>query len=374
MSNTACVEDKQRPINTLPLLVLNEDQESSNFCASWFLRNHLNLRMMCVEDPWHRVWNDVLRAAKKAGYYGTILLTGICHNLSYGPWNGTKWFHEIYEASLDLSRLGLDGDPVIEKFCQRILKDEGKPGCLAYAPGGMEAVRQSILDATFLRVKGPRTATSRWFSWMDAMEWWSPQWSKRLVILLYIGLQMGYVTQDDTNLVVQALTSGGSAPSGQDKATTCGDHKEAAQAGGSAPSTDAAPMRKNKADMQQLRDRCKKSLHVALMIHANDKHISQARALLYAARSLRAWYGHWSSELRSREACLKFHIGMAHGSVALPSVAALSRPFEDLASLEQLGFLVEPLRAVVQKCAAWGLELECSEHSGTVFLFVCWFL
>jgi hypothetical protein len=48
-----------------------------------------------------------------------------------------------------------------------------------------------FLDPDLFSNKGERVSLTRWFGWMDAAESSLPKWHSMLVVLLYIGIQLG---------------------------------------------------------------------------------------------------------------------------------------------------------------------------------------
>ena len=192
--NDIAYQDAGKRLIDRPVLSLCEDQGSTNFCARWFLVYMLALRMVFFDDPWHRLWNDVLAAAKETGFYSTILITSIACNLSWGPWQGERWHIELAEGAKDWLRYGDTVLDILEKFMPRWLRDKGQSVTTESWKQTLQQMLDDIRTAEYLSKKGIKVAIARWFSWMEAMAWWTTQWTARLVIMVHLGMKLGFIT------------------------------------------------------------------------------------------------------------------------------------------------------------------------------------
>lgn len=66
--------------------------------ATWFLRYKLGARVVILNDPHHRSWNDVLLAAGDAQLKSTIHESLIPLNLAFGPWASGEWWTQLRET------------------------------------------------------------------------------------------------------------------------------------------------------------------------------------------------------------------------------------------------------------------------------------
>ena len=215
----------------------------------------LALRMIFFDDPWHRLWNDVLGAAKDTGFYATILITCVACNLSWGPWQGERWHIELAEGAKDWLRYGDAVLFILEKFLPRWLRDKGQSGSAELAKQNLSQMQDDVKTADYLTKKGVKVAIARWFSWMAAMAWWSQQWTCRLVIMVHLGIKLGFITEKNRQCILAGVTLKGPVQPASGDCSSCQD-----------------TMAQSKKEIDKLRDKCVNSLHVATMIHADETH------------------------------------------------------------------------------------------------------
>ena len=305
------------PLLQNPVLVTYEDQGPVNTCALYFALNKLNISMVHFSDPYHRLWNDVKQAVKKSGLWLTVTMTTIAHNCAFGPWDNSKWWHAVKEAAADYFDLADASDPVFRAVLPRIFVDLGIVDCLEQDTA-MPEVWERIKASSFLRVHGSRTATCRWFNWNESQEWWDEQWHSRLLLLLHLGIEDGFLNNQSL------IDSAGN------------DEVEVRRHTGD----DGDGVAADKLTLAQMRDRCKNTVHLATKIHCHDTYITRARMIVYVAKPLRTWYSDLAKNLRSRKDSLSFSIECAIGSEGLVPCAAVANIYKDLASLEKMGFVI----------------------------------
>ena len=284
----------------------------------YFTLYELQLNLVHFFDPFHRLWNDVQLSIKRSGMWVSVLMTTIAHNCAYGPWDGSKWWRAIIEAGASYFNHTESDDALFLAMLPRILVDRGIVDDLHE---NVEEVWNDLKSSELLRVRGPRTATCRWFNWNQAQHFWDSQWHSRLLVLLYCGIEDDWLDAD-------ALAS-----------SIGGDEVTVSRSEGGGGTSVAA----NKAEQNKLRDRCKNTLHLATKIHANDAYITKARMILYTIRPLHEYYSDLAHRLRSREAGLHFAIKSASGSEVLPMCAAILGIYDDQLKLAQMGFIINDL-------------------------------
>ena len=177
---------KQRPLLTLSL-----DQGSDGWAAVWWLTFKARLRLVFTFDPFHREHNDILNAIKQAKCWSAVLLTGMVHNLVYGPWDGSKWFQAMKDGAVHyFSHCDID-DPLYEAFYMPILADQGVEPDMTNFREQMDEVLDKLPVSGCFEKKGLRTAFRRRFSWFMSHSWHDQYWHTRLMTLCYVGLQLG---------------------------------------------------------------------------------------------------------------------------------------------------------------------------------------
>lgn len=312
--------DDQKPLTQRSWLVSNEDHGPDCECTKWFRLFALKTRELEYGDPWHEFWNDFLNAAKHTGYFSTMLTTALAHNVSFGPFQGCAWWQEILEGAKDYMGMADSSDPLFMFMAEGILKSRGES--LECNDEQLPDLFRSLKGELFLRAKGPRTATGRWLSWMVSHYWWRQQWHSRGLFLLFLGLQLGYVTSSADGAALQGL-AGSADAHGKDV-----EKKSLAQ---------------NKSEMQRLRDGAKNTLHLACNIHCHKDTFEKAEQLFFVSTPLSSWYAEQRRLLRSREACFDYLVSYANGESHLERVREISMLFADLGSLSSMGFEVDSL-------------------------------
>ena len=166
-----------------------------------------------------------------------------------------------------------------------------------------------LFTCRFLQRKGKKVAACRWFSWMDAMRELSEEWTYRLLVLLYAGLYLGYISTDSPSDLVACVAVVASSSSSSSSAAPA-----AAIAPANAGDTSLAA---NKKELQLLRDKSKNTFHLALMVHQQERFIAGTRILIYATRSLNRWYSKYTHDASSCEANRGFVLDLVSGGNAL---------------------------------------------------------
>ena len=215
-------------------------------CALQFL---FRVRVQVNWDPCHRVGNDMFSAARACGLNKILLLSIILLNLSWGPWMGEAWFQRIREEAANYVKLGGPEDAVFLIMLTRIALEEGQ----SEARGTQaQAIWDELGYSEFFLRKGQRVLLTRWGSWVHAMLGWVSMWSKRTLILLVYGTQMGYATDHGNreSVTAQKFNKGGPA---------------AAETG------DNPTMKQMKEDVKAMYKKAKNTLHLSLLLHLDDE-------------------------------------------------------------------------------------------------------
>ncbi len=63
----------------------------------------------------------------------------------------------------------------------------------------MRSITKELPSSPAFTLKGPKHQPSRWMSDVETATYWLPHLSSRLLALLYIGLQEGYLTKASTH-------------------------------------------------------------------------------------------------------------------------------------------------------------------------------
>jgi hypothetical protein len=140
-----------------------------------------------------------------------------------------------------------------------------------------------------------------------------------------LGLQLGYISNEDTNMLIKPLV-------------------EKPQASGNQTAAKGnATMAKQQGELQQAREQTKNGLHLAAVIHAEPRYLCESRMILHATAPAQRWQSEKSHELRGRQAGREFLVEMACGRSLIPTLNEMAKPFKDLVALTRIGFEVESL-------------------------------
>ena len=99
-------------------------------------------------------------------------------------------------SALDYFASSRSSCPLFQSLVPRVMGDLGRPGD-ELDEDAVADLHKMLGEGRFLHVRGPRDQISRWASWMKAEDWWTPHIIVRLLFLLYLGLQMGYLEKED---------------------------------------------------------------------------------------------------------------------------------------------------------------------------------
>ena len=317
--------DAERDLLSLPALVTNEDAGPIPSAAKWFRIYHLKLRELPHRDPFHALWRVFINGVAEAGLRGVMLVTGLEANLSRGPWRGGGWAQNLKERAKDYFSMAGRQDPLFQSLVRRICMDIGDVDAEIY-PDVVDSIFDGLQHSEFLMCQGPAVQHSRWMSWQTAMDWLLPQRTKRLVILLFAGLQEGYLLKAAARLELKSLTSGGGLWKAAEGCT-----------GATSSSAEKAPMAVERDKLDAIRDRCTNTMHVCTLIAANQRYATGARIILYCSDPYRAWQQHWRHFLRDRSVSLKFSIDMARGTSILETIHRSFGVLADPLKLAEIG-------------------------------------
>ena len=159
---------------------------------------------------------------------------------------------------------------------------------------------------------------------MKAMLEWVTMWSKRTLILLVYGTQMGYATDNGNreSITAQKFNKGGPAAGGTD---------------------DNPTMKQEKADVKALYKKAVNTLHLSLLLHLDEELHNWCLRILVTILPLHKWQRHWLEKLRSRPQCRSFLSMMAIGTAVFPHLLEIMDIFSETKDLAKLGFVTERL-------------------------------
>ena len=314
-----------KPMGDKSMLLLTIDQGSIGMAALWFMMS-VHMRMFPLFDLCHRCHNDALNAVKEAGMHTSLLLTIIIFNLSYGPFKGQSFWEQQCDGAKELVGRCSQDDPLVLHYLPFILQEKGLVDDGSYT---VESIKEDLATATWLSVKGPRVAMSRWFTWRKAMRFWSAEWHLRLLLLTFFGLVDGWM---NTAKSMAGMVASLKAPQPR-----------------SSFSSAKETTKESKAHADRLRDRCKNSMHLTAVVMSDERVLHDTRMILACTGPSEAWHAYVNTSLRSADGCAKFYAELAYGPIAVKSIWEVTAVMKDLGTLSGCGFIVEFTTGVVKR-------------------------
>lgn len=341
-----------------PCLAMVIDQGSVGWSPSYYCMYHLRLRYITIFDVLHRVWNSLKSAFVSAGFWDIALLYGLHSSVNCGPFDGARFGEEVKSAAAHHQSLASSERALFQHYLPAIAMDRQEPDAI-FEEEWIEHMWDLSLYHPKLQQKGPKMALSRWMSVIDIIKYWDDIFHLRLLRLLYLGLQMGYVSGDLANC-----------------------HFTMPQAP-VVSSSMAASTRNSKVSIGKLRDQCKNSLHLATMVFLEPNLQRSGSIMLTFTHSIREVHGQNATDLRGHRANIEWNIRMSSGSL-WPVLSSCFEQLRDSGAMKYTMFTTDLSRdeylqiaadsAIVADEDSWaakcaGLSLQCVSHLVRVGLF-----
>lgn len=301
-------QDPDSPPYVPSLLVMCTDQCSTQLCPTAYTMYHLGLNMLHMPDPYHMEWNDIGEAMAMSGFQPALEASLIIFNLAYGPFQKSAFFNDLKDAAVDCATSMTPNDLLLTKLWPSIMQDHGMP----VATSGGEDDRTKFLSTLAGWgpgvVKGPKAATSRWFSYIHAAHFWDEHWHTRLLLILFAGIRKGWArsladvwcTSTGSPSAPAPGNVGDPVPIAGECAADEGKDGPLPSAGAAAASSDAAAagsakpgpasvaqaQREAKAATQEQRGRSANTMHAVARLLCNPELLSQIRLITLATRPL----------------------------------------------------------------------------------------
>eukprot|EP00969_Alexandrium_andersonii_P329591 14565143-Alexandrium_andersonii.AAC.1 len=324
------------------------DQGSPGFAGWWYLAYSLKARVVLLHDPFHRQWNDAKGAIKEAGLWWVVLLSTICHNLAYGPWEGAAWFEKIKAGADEYLQQERIGNPLFEALYAKVCADIREPalGTVAHK----EKILRELRSSEAFSKKGPMTTLKRWFSWVASSRYHDRTWHSRLLIILAIGLMTGsYKSYLECPLWGGPLPAGKAADNEEEAEKTKEQEKAAEVAaldkapapeppGAASGSGDGSHlMRAEEESLKALRAKSRNSLFLAASILSKDGLQEVCRAITVLTGPLFTEHSSLARDLKGPTASVAYYLEAAQGSWQKP-LRELAGFLQDSTVLSFLGF------------------------------------
>lgn len=317
------------------LLSVSLHQHSVGWASCFFMKRALHMNVVAIGDFAHTTWNDCKVALGKAGFWEVILLSSILFNVCFGPWEGCKWWRTCQECAVEyFQKVGNASGPLFLSQIGKIATERGEAHRVM-DDGYAEQLWAEMQELQAMRWKGPKMALCRWFSWHGCFRFWRTCWSMRALVMMYWGLNMGYLTEEPGTSILRLA----------------GILREPNK---NTSTSQAETMREAQAAQNKLYKQSRNQLHVATIV-AIDKDIHDTSIVIHlCCRSLHAWHANGLREVRSPQGSIAWHARQAAGECLKP-VSDCFRILTDLSLLSEMGPATSkgdlPLSSLVQSVA-----------------------
>lgn len=221
-------EGERPPAAAWRTITVSIDQGSDGWAATHWLMAEERVVMLLVADTNHRCWNDIELSLRGAGLWQLTLMCTVLIDVDDGAWRDARWWEEARSAAVEFASVSGADCPLLGGFAPALLAERGE-GPLLSEDGLHDKFHGFLRDS--VEHKMPRISMCRWFAYMDSMKVLLGQWSARLVLYIYIALQLGKASElVSTNIAQMQLKK---MRPGQDveKSTAADDREEVRSSG-----------------------------------------------------------------------------------------------------------------------------------------------
>ena len=175
-----------------PTLVGVFDEEQKQWTALKYCQHVLKLSFEGFPDPFHVRSNGMWRYLGKSGLTAWPMLAMLFCNRGYGPWGKGAFYTECIEfAEFLVPRLS-PNDAVLLKIWPLICSSKGFVTDEETGRSGRERFLETMPAATAWRLKGPKTAPSKFFSIQHAWKFWRQELGTVLLALTELAKEKGW--------------------------------------------------------------------------------------------------------------------------------------------------------------------------------------
>lgn len=157
-------------LGKIPCLVSISDQGPNNVAAlNYCMFSKQAFLFWSVWDPFHRAWNDIKNALKKAkcSAWRVVLELTLVANLNYGPFGSSTWFYKK-RSRLEQFLLTCNIHSGVWLQFQHLICIERRQREPA-SPEDAQRLLDSMGHMESFLAKGPLVKLMRWFSWFESM-------------------------------------------------------------------------------------------------------------------------------------------------------------------------------------------------------------
>ena len=165
------------------------DQGATNRAALHFLAygpQETRLMLGLQWDPFHRCWNGLKAAMRKASLWKMVLSLSISYNLPYGPFNSGQWFHRKAQAAKEFFESNGHHSSTFASYIPYICWELNIPE--PTFPEDVEELWHKVQDSEHWRKKGPLVKLMRWLSFFQSSNFYTGDHMALKMVLTHGGL------------------------------------------------------------------------------------------------------------------------------------------------------------------------------------------
>jgi len=264
------------PPKDWPILTLSIDQGADGWCAAYYLMMAKQCGILLCKDSSHIIWNDVWLSIEHSQLKPIFLLLIVVLNTDHGPWKDARWLQTAREGAQAYAAVGGPDDPLFQRHAHNIIREMDLQHRLDEGDALHQEVWESIPEC--VQHTTTKVASSRWFGVFDSLERFLPMWSRRLLILQYIGTELGIWSADPLkDVIAQVTVPARSADEDVAKASTAAES----------------------VDLTKIRKACNNTLHLCCLV-LGDRDIQQlCLGVAHLVRPVRAEFQWQHKTMRS---------------------------------------------------------------------------
>ncbi len=340
------------------MLLLCNDQEGSQLCPLFYLRNGLHLAVEMILETTHRRQRDLelatcesmLRTTQQKGY--------VTNNAGYGPYNASRFQKDIQDSAKDLSRNCSPNYPVLLYFWPRICHEQR----LCDDDMGSEG-RQRYLhklpEMTSIKTKGPHSSPQIWCSYQKGVVYHDSCNSTLAFVICHIAIQKEWVNHFSDLVpksLLQKISKKLDVGSGTAKALSSTPVESASASGSSSSSSKVAPpgsaVAKVKAstkkpnaalakqEVNNERRQCVNTLHYVLQVRSDPEHTLFTRVITSATAAEVLAHDRFYAGVLSATDVERFFSEASEGAYMEPLIEMLQTCY-DMTELDRIGYTCE---------------------------------
>lgn len=360
-------------------MVVTLDWDQKQWCAVWFLRNHLGVCLEAVPDVTHRRQRDLDLSMGECHLKLVVTQGHIANNCTFGPWNGGGAMKDLVEIVVDLSQNMTENDPLVLQFWDRIVQDMSL-GSEDDSSDGRRAFLQGLPNLPPFSVKGVKSAASRWASYQEGRKFHDKYLAAECMVLCHLGLRKGWFkTVASLDPSFSSLSAAGLSTMGGGGASAgagCGGSRQANTTSTTAASSgdaSAAPTPKAKTKAASAptnstfkakqkateeRRRCKKTMHYVTKLLADEEFAMATRMICHTTDPEIKKHSKYLSEVKAVASQVTYFSEMAAGGYINDMADIIGTSF-DLQGLSRVGFVCGPVKA--RGISAGGPEMQIQD-------------